>query len=60
MTKSSKSISFVLPCLNEESALGAVLEKIRRVCASDFADRRTEVIVSDNGSTDNSRAIAES
>jgi glycosyltransferase involved in cell wall biosynthesis len=60
MTNSSRSISFVLPCLNEERALSAVLEKIRQVCASDFADRRTEVIVSDNGSTDNSRAIAES
>ncbi len=59
MARLSTSISFVLPCLNEEDALGAVLEKIRHVCASDFADRRTEVIVSDNGSTDNSRAIAE-
>ena len=60
MTKSSGSISFVLPCLNEEGTLGAVLQKIRQVCASDFADRRTEVIVSDNGSTDNSHTIAES
>ncbi len=60
MTELSASISFVLPCLNEEGTLGAVLEMIRHVCASDFAGRRTEVIVSDNGSTDNSRAIAES
>jgi glycosyltransferase involved in cell wall biosynthesis len=59
MTELSGSISFVLPCLNEEGTLVTVLETIKQVCASDFADRRTEVIVSDNGSTDNSRAIAE-
>jgi len=59
MTELSGSISFVLPCLNEEGTLVTVLETIKQVCASDFAGRRTEVIVSDNGSTDNSRAIAE-
>lgn len=53
------SISFVIPCLNEQETLPIVLEKINKVCHTDFHDRKTEVIVSDNGSTDNSKQIAQ-
>lgn len=47
----------VLPCLNEEEALGACLLKIQEV----FRSQRIqgEVIVADNGSTDRSCQIAE-
>ncbi len=53
------SVSFVIPCLNEEGTLPVVLGKINKVCATDFKEYQTEVIVSDNGSTDNSVKIAE-
>jgi glycosyltransferase involved in cell wall biosynthesis len=50
-------ISVVIPCLNEEEAVGTVvdqaLEGIRRT------GRAGEVIVVDNGSTDRSREVAE-
>jgi glycosyl transferase family 2 len=50
-------ISVVMPCLNEEDSVGICVSKawegIRRT------GLRGEVIVSDNGSTDNSRAVAE-
>lgn len=45
-----KIISVLIPCLNEESGLGKVLEEI-----PDFID---EVIVIDNGSEDNTTQIA--
>lgn len=50
-------ISVVMPCLNEENSVGLCVSKawegIRRT------GLRGEVIVADNGSTDNSRAVAE-
>lgn len=50
-------ISVVMPCLNEEASVGLCVSKawegIRRT------GLRGEVIVADNGSTDNSRAVAE-
>src|ERR1700722_14179173 len=50
-------ISVVMPCLNEEASVGICVAKafdgIRR------SGLRGEVIVSDNGSTDNSVAVAE-
>jgi glycosyltransferase involved in cell wall biosynthesis len=50
-------ISVVMPCLNEEGSVGLCVSKawegIRRT------GLRGEVIVADNGSTDNSRAVAE-
>ena len=51
-------VSVVLPCLNEEEAIGACIEKIQKTFAS--ADIRGEIIVCDNGSTDHSVAIAQS
>jgi glycosyltransferase involved in cell wall biosynthesis len=51
-------VSVVLPCLNEEEALGVCIEKIQKSFAK--ADIDGEIIVRDNGSTDNSVAIAKS
>ncbi len=50
-------LSVVLPCLNEEEALGACIRHIQRV----FAERNIqgEIVVCDNGSTDRSVPIAE-
>jgi len=59
MRESDKSVAFVVPCLNEQDTLGLVLTKIKEVCTTDFKDRRTEVIVCDNGSTDDSIKIAQ-
>jgi len=55
-----KSISFVLPCLNEENTLPQVLSKITATCNGELKNYQTEIILSDNGSTDRSIAIAES
>ena len=52
------SLSFVIPCLNEEKTLPIVLEKINRVRESSLSGYKTEIVVSDNGSTDNSIEIA--
>jgi len=55
MTKEME-ISVVIPCLNEEKAIGVCLDKIQDV----FAKKKYigEVIVVDNGSTDKSAEIA--
>ena len=50
-------VSVVMPCLNEEEAIGACIEKIQRTFAE--AGLPGEIVVSDNGSTDRSVAIAE-
>lgn len=52
------SISFFIPCLNEQDALPDVLAKINKVRETNFRELQTEVIVSDNSSTDNSIKIA--
>lgn len=49
-------ISVVIPCLNEESAVGAVVDQAREGIAR--AGRPGEVIVVDNNSTDRSAAVA--
>ena len=54
------SVSFVIPCLNEEKVLHYVLTKIKHLKDTVLTDRRVEIIVSDNGSTDRSVEIAES
>jgi glycosyltransferase involved in cell wall biosynthesis len=50
-------VSVVMPCLNEEEAIGPCIEKIQRT----FGEARIdgEIVVCDNGSTDASVAIAE-
>src|SRR5918996_731719 len=51
-------VSVVMPCLDEEEAIGACIEKIQRTFAE--AKLSGEIVVCDNGSTDRSVAIAES
>jgi glycosyltransferase involved in cell wall biosynthesis len=48
-------ISIVLPCLNEEQAIGSCLDRIKEVVKNNNLD--AEIIVVDNGSTDNSPEI---
>lgn len=55
---SSPLVSVVLPCLNEEDAIGECVDDIVRVFAASGIDG--EVVVSDNGSSDASVAIAQS
>ena len=55
--KSIVSISIVIPALNEEKMISRCLESLVKL---DFADGRFEVLVVDNGSRDNTLAIAES
>ena len=50
-------VSVVMPCLNEEAAIGPYIEKIHRTFAAASIDG--EIVVCDNGSTDASVAIAE-
>jgi len=49
-------LSVILPCLNEGRALGSSLEKIKKVIKKNKLN--TEIIVVDNGSSDNSCKIA--
>ena len=51
-------VSVVMPCLNEEKAIGLCIQKVKKV----FTEERIkgEIIVSDNGSTDRSVEIAQS
>ena len=50
-------VSVVMPCLNEEEAIGPCIEKIQRTFTAAGLDG--EIVVCDNGSTDASVAIAE-
>ncbi|HKF82173.1 MAG TPA: glycosyltransferase family 2 protein [Solirubrobacterales bacterium] len=49
-------LSVVMPCLNEAETLGACIEKART--AIDELGIAAEIVVADNGSTDESRQIA--
>ena len=49
-------ISIVLPCLNEEKAIGMCLDSINKVIIENKLD--AEIIVVDNGSTDKTVKIA--
>ncbi len=59
MINNSIDLSFVIPCLNEEETLPLVLKTINDTIENSFTGIQTEIIVSDNGSTDNSVKIAE-
>ena len=52
-----KTVSIIIPAKNEGRYLSACLESL---LALDFPDNRYEIIVADNGSTDDTAAIAES
>ncbi|MBU1727504.1 MAG: glycosyltransferase family 2 protein [Candidatus Omnitrophica bacterium] len=49
-------LSVVLPCLNEEEAIGVCVKRVKEVFAKEGI--RGEIIVADNGSTDRSIEIA--
>ena len=51
-----KQISIIIPCLNEEKTLETVIKKCLKVFTA--TNVKGEIIVSDNGSTDNSIEIA--
>ena len=57
MEKLNKMISIVMPCYNEEKAIGICIEKAKKVIKDN--NYNGEVIVCDNCSTDNSAKIAE-
>jgi glycosyltransferase involved in cell wall biosynthesis len=50
-------VSVVMPCLNEQDTIAACIEKARRALTE--SNIAGEIVVSDNGSTDQSRSIAE-
>lgn len=50
-------ISFVFPCLNEEETLKQCIDELKNTL-NNREDISYEIIVADNGSTDNSRTIA--
>jgi glycosyltransferase involved in cell wall biosynthesis len=54
---SNIEVSVVLPCLNEEEAVGICINKIKEVFARERL--KAEIIVADNGSVDRSREIAQ-
>ncbi|NNE67394.1 MAG: glycosyltransferase family 2 protein [Pyrinomonadaceae bacterium] len=53
----SKSLSIVVPAFNEENRLGESVVEILRYVSENLAD--TELIVVDDGSSDNTSAVAE-
>ena len=57
MNTNTIEVSVVMPCLNEEETLGTCIEKAQRTL--DTLGFVGEVVVADNGSTDNSVLIAE-
>lgn len=56
MEKSNLLISIVIPCLNEEKTLAICIERAKK--AFHALKVEGEVVVADNGSTDNSKNIA--
>ena len=54
----SVKVSIVIPCLNEEASIGAVIEKAQQALQGLAVEG--EIIVADNGSTDRSVEIAQS
>ncbi len=50
-------ITILMPCLNEAETIGVCIEKAKRFLLENKIDG--EILVSDNGSTDGSIAIAE-
>lgn len=52
------TLSFIIPCLNEARTLPLVLNKIFSIKQKELIDYSVRVIVSDNGSSDNSVEIA--
>ena len=57
VSSTAVSISIIIPALNEERMIGRCLESLAKLA---FSRDRFEVVVVDNGSRDNTLAIAES
>src|SRR5262245_52478737 len=57
-TSAKPLISVVMPCFNEETGIGPSIQKIQRTLSEANIDG--EIVVCDNGSTDNSVSIAQS
>ena len=53
---SNIELTILMPCLNEESTIGICIEKAMRFLRENKVDG--EVLIADNGSTDNSKHIA--
>jgi len=51
-----KTLSVILPCLNEEASIGKTIQKIQTILKN--KNLNGEIIVVDNASTDNSKKIA--
>lgn len=49
-------VSMLVPCFNEEKTVGSTIESL---LALDYPKEQLEIIVIDDGSTDNTRAVAE-
>lgn len=56
MISSETKITFLIPCLNEEESLPFVIDEIQRNFS--ITEYDYEILISDNGSTDNSKQIA--
>lgn len=56
MNDKNPELSVILPCLNEEQALGSCINAVKKIIEENHLE--AEIIVVDNGSTDNSREIA--
>ncbi len=52
-------ISLIIPCFNEEQNLKKLLEKLN-LLINEFSDEKIEIVMVDNGSTDNSNNIIRS
>ena len=52
-------ISLIIPCFNEEENLEKLLEKLN-LLIKEFSDENIEIVIVDNGSTDNSNNIIRS
>src|SRR3989344_7007327 len=52
-----EKVSVLMPCLNEEKGVGICIKKIQEVFKKENIDG--EIIVVDNGSTDNTVSVAE-
>jgi hypothetical protein len=52
-----KELTVLMPCLNEAETLGSCIKRAQRLLAENNIDG--EILVSDNGSTDGSRKIAQ-
>ena len=49
-------ISLIIPCFNEEKNLEKLLEKLN-LLLNEFSDEKIEIVMVDNGSTDNSNNL---